>query len=125
VTVKAPTGWGVTYPDNRVTDTSLWDNDTLSAAEVDFTAFRLTVPENTTAPSSHTVEVYVSYSYLKNGRKERVANKRFTVAVPVVAPASSAFTQETTSLGEFARTARLGWTCSTRDTQRPSTSDSQ
>jgi hypothetical protein len=102
VTVSAPSGWGVTYPENRVTDTSLWDNDTLSAGEVDFTAFRLAVPENTTAPSTHSVEVYVSYSYLKNGRKEKVANKRYTLTVPVVAPANPAITQETTSLGEFA-----------------------
>ena len=100
-TVEAPAGWGVTYPENRSTDTSLWDNDTLSADEVDFTAFRLTVPENTTAPSSHSVEVSLNYSYLKNGKHEKVVNKRFTLAVPVVAPSDPAFNQLTTSLGQF------------------------
>lgn len=106
VTVEAPPGWGVTYPENRVTDTSLWDNDTLSEDEVDFTAFRLSVPENTPAPSWRSVDVYVSYSYMKHGRKEKEENEHFTLAVPVIAPANPAFSQVTGSLGEFAPDSR-------------------
>ncbi|MGH2788469.1 MAG: NEW3 domain-containing protein [Actinomycetota bacterium] len=101
VTVTPPSGWSVVYPENRGSDTSLYDNDTLSAGEYDFTAFRLSVPENTTL-GSYPVDLYVSYSYLKNGKKEKVVSKRFTLSVSVVAPRDPAFDQLTTSLGQLA-----------------------
>ncbi|MBA2313424.1 MAG: hypothetical protein H0V97_11595 [Actinobacteria bacterium] len=104
VTVTAPAGYQVTYPEGR-TDTSLWDNDSLAPNEMDYTAFKIAVPENApTTPVALTATV--SYSYQQNKNQVRVKDQIYSLSMPIVAPGATAFDQVTTSLGELPADAR-------------------
>lgn len=62
VTVRAPAGFAVAYPDGR-SDTSLFGSASLAKRTQDFTAFRLSVPYGVTGP----VELEVRATWVRRG----------------------------------------------------------
>ncbi len=68
-------GVTIAYPVNTGSYSSLMDNDTLSASEIDFTSLRISVPYG-----SRKVKLKITATWLQNGENQK---KEYKVTVPV------------------------------------------
>ncbi len=93
VTVQPPQGITASYPANTVDHSGPWADYTLTEGEIDYTAFKLAVPDGYAGDQ----RVKLTVKYLQGGKKK---TKIVHVEVPVQPYEGELFVVETTSLGE-------------------------
>jgi hypothetical protein len=84
-------GVTISYPENTDPYSSLWDNDTLSDGEIDFTSLQVSVPYG-----SNSVKLIVAATWTSDGEKQ---SKEYKVKVPVAKFSGDDIAQVTTSAG--------------------------
>jgi hypothetical protein len=88
-------GVTIAYPENTGDHTSLWDNDTLSADEIDYTALQVSVPYG-----SRSVGISLTATWTADGKNQ---SKKFRVKVPVAKYKGEDIAQSTTDAGSVSQ----------------------
>jgi hypothetical protein len=86
-------GVTISYPDNTATYSSLMDDDTLSAGEIDFTSLKVSVPYGVKK-----VKIKIKATWFTNGEKE---DKDYKVTIPVAKFRGDDIAQATTDAGSI------------------------